>query len=36
MFVTSSGVNPTCTISALALRAADRMAADRRNQKVPV
>ena len=36
VFVTSSGVNPTCTISALALRAADRMAADRRNQKVPV
>ena len=36
VFVTSSGVNPTCTISALALRAADRMTACRRNQKVPV
>jgi choline dehydrogenase-like flavoprotein len=34
-FVTSGGVNPTSTISALALRAADRMVATRFEQKVP-
>lgn len=36
VFVTSSGVNPTCTICALALRAADRMVKGRREQAVPV
>lgn len=35
IFVTSSGVNPTATISALALRAIDHMIAERRNQAVP-
>ena len=34
-FVTSSGVNPTSTIVALALRAADHMVATRFNQQVP-
>ncbi len=35
VFVTSSGVNPTCTISALALRTADLLVRSRRFQKVP-
>jgi choline dehydrogenase-like flavoprotein len=35
VFVTSGGVNPTSTICALALRFADRMVADRAQQKVP-
>jgi choline dehydrogenase-like flavoprotein len=34
-FVTSSGVNPTSTIVALALRAADHMVESRFNQQVP-
>ncbi len=34
-FVTSSGVNPTSTIVALALRAADQMVETRFNQQVP-
>ena len=34
-FVTSGGVNPTSTICALALRAADRMVATRHEQAVP-
>ncbi len=34
-FVTSGGVNPTSTICALALRAADRMVATRHEQVVP-
>jgi choline dehydrogenase-like flavoprotein len=34
-FVTSGGVNPTSTISALALRAADHMVETRFNQQVP-
>ncbi len=34
-FVTSSSVNPTATISALALRAARHMIANARNQEVP-
>jgi choline dehydrogenase-like flavoprotein len=33
--VTSAGVNPTSSISALALRAADRMIETRFNQQVP-
>ena len=36
VFVTSSGVNPTCTITALALRTADLLVRSRRSQKVPV
>lgn len=36
VFVTSGGVNPTSTITALALRFADRMVEDRADQKVPV
>ncbi len=35
-FVTSGGVNPTSTICALALRAADHMVATRFNQQVPL
>ncbi len=35
-FVTSSGVNPTATIAALALRSTERLIADRRNQVVPL
>jgi choline dehydrogenase-like flavoprotein len=35
VFVTSAGVNPTPTIAALALRAADRLIAQRRSQAVP-
>lgn len=35
-FVTSGGVNPTSTICALALRAADRMVATRHDQVTPV
>jgi choline dehydrogenase-like flavoprotein len=35
-FVTSSGVNPTSSICALALRAADHMVETRFNQQVPV
>lgn len=35
VFVTSGGVNPTNTITALALRAAEGMIARRREQKVP-
>jgi choline dehydrogenase-like flavoprotein len=34
-FVTSGGVNPTSTICAIALRAADRMVATRHDQPVP-
>ena len=34
-FVTSSGVNPTSTIVAIALRAADHMVETRANQQVP-
>jgi choline dehydrogenase-like flavoprotein len=36
VFVTSAGVNPTATISAIALRAVDHMIKERRNQEVPV
>ena len=36
VFVTSSGVNPTCTITALALRTADLLVRSRRSQKVPL
>lgn len=36
VFPTSSGVNPTCTITALALRAANLLVANRRAQAVPV
>jgi choline dehydrogenase-like flavoprotein len=35
MFVTAGGVNPTSTISALALRAADHMVSARADQRVP-
>jgi len=35
-FVTSGGVNPTSSIAALALRAADHMVETRFNQQVPV
>jgi choline dehydrogenase-like flavoprotein len=35
VFVTSGGVNPTNTISSLALRFADRMVEKRAEQKVP-
>lgn len=35
VFVTSGGVNPTSTISALALRSTEHLIANRRNQKVP-
>jgi choline dehydrogenase-like flavoprotein len=35
VFVTSSGMNPTATIAALALRSVERLIADRRNQQVP-
>ncbi len=35
VFVTSSGVNPTCTITALALRTADLLVQHRSEQKVP-
>jgi choline dehydrogenase-like flavoprotein len=35
-FVTSGGVNPTSTICALALRAADHMVETRFDQQVPV
>ena len=35
IFVTSSGVNPTATIMALALRAVEHLIAERRNQAVP-
>ena len=35
-FVTSAGVNPTSSIVALALRAADHMVETRSNQQVPV
>jgi choline dehydrogenase-like flavoprotein len=35
-FVTSSGVNPTSTIVALALRAAEHMVETRFEQQVPV
>jgi choline dehydrogenase-like flavoprotein len=35
VFVTSSGVNPTATIMAIALRAARAMATDKAHQKVP-
>ena len=34
VFVTSSGLNPTATIAALALRTADHMVAERSNQPV--
>jgi choline dehydrogenase-like flavoprotein len=34
VFVTSSGLNPTATIAALALRTADHLAAERANQPV--
>ena len=34
VFVTSSGFNPTGTITAIALRAVKHLIADRRNQKV--
>jgi len=33
---TSSGMNPTATIAAVALRCAERLVEDRRGQKVPV
>jgi len=33
--VTSGGVNPTATISALALRATERLIERRREQRVP-
>lgn len=36
VFVTSSGVNPTATIMAIALRAARRLADNRADQKVPL
>lgn len=36
VFVTSSGVNPTCTITALALRTVDLLVQSRRSQKVPL
>lgn len=36
IFVTSAGVNPTATISALALRAVEHMIEERRNQEVPL
>ena len=32
---TSAGVNPTATIAAMALRFADHLAGERRNQEVP-
>lgn len=35
VFVTSSGMNPTATITALALRAVERLIAQSREQKVP-
>ena len=35
VFVTSSGVNPTCTIVALAERAAEHLVANRSTQRVP-
>jgi choline dehydrogenase-like flavoprotein len=35
VFVTSGGVNPTSTITALALRSTEHMIANRRDQKVP-
>jgi choline dehydrogenase-like flavoprotein len=35
VFVTSTGVNPTSTIVAIALRAADHMIETRFNQQVP-
>lgn len=35
VFVTSGGVNPTSTISALALRSAEHLIANRRSQQVP-
>ncbi|OBJ95441.1 glucose dehydrogenase [Mycolicibacterium fortuitum] len=35
VFVTSGGVNPTSTISALALRSTEHLIANRRNQKIP-
>jgi len=35
VFVTSGGVNPTATISALALRATERLIERRREQRVP-
>ena len=35
IFVTSGGVNPTATISAVALRCIDHLIAERRNQEVP-
>jgi choline dehydrogenase-like flavoprotein len=35
VFVTSAGMNPTPTIAAIALRAADHLIAERRNQEVP-
>jgi choline dehydrogenase-like flavoprotein len=34
VFVTSAGVNPTATIAALALRGAEHILAERRNQKI--
>jgi choline dehydrogenase-like flavoprotein len=34
VFVTSSGLNPTATIAALALRTADHLVAQRHNQPV--
>ena len=36
VFVTSSGVNPTATISALALRAMDNLLKDRASQVIPL
>jgi choline dehydrogenase-like flavoprotein len=36
VFVTSGGVNPTSTITALALRAAEYLMMNRREQKVPI
>jgi choline dehydrogenase-like flavoprotein len=35
VFVTSSGMNPTATIAALALRSVEQLIADRRSQQVP-
>ena len=35
VFVTSGGVNPTSTISALALRSVEHLIANRRRQSVP-
>ena len=35
VFVTSGGVNPTATISALALRATERLIETRREQRLP-